>query len=50
MWKEQVPIDVDPTAAVIRLPERLTFMASVYVEEGMPSVDDACDRLRKSNQ
>ncbi|KAJ9480984.1 hypothetical protein VN97_g12529, partial [Penicillium thymicola] len=47
---EQVPIESpDLTAAVIRLPERLIFMASVYVEGGDASaLDDACDRLRKA--
>lgn len=45
---EQVPIESpDLTAAVIRLPERLIFMASVYVEGGdAAALDDACDRLR----
>ncbi|KAF4176666.1 hypothetical protein CNMCM8694_005650 [Aspergillus lentulus] len=34
------------TAAVIRLPERLIFMASVYVEGGNASaLDDACNHL-----
>jgi hypothetical protein len=47
---EQVPIESpDLTAAVIRLPERLIFMASVYVEGGdAAALDDACDRLRKA--
>lgn len=47
---EQVRIESpDLTAAVIRLPERLIFMASVYVEGGDTSaLDDACDRLRKA--
>ena len=47
---EQVAIESpDLTAAVIRLPGRLIFMASVYVEGGKPSaLDDACDRLRKA--
>ena len=47
---EQVPIEsLDLTAAVIRLPERLIFMASVYVEGGdAAALDDACDRLRKA--
>ena len=47
---EQVPIESpDLTAAVIRLPERLIFMASVYVEGGdTAALDDACDRLRKA--
>jgi hypothetical protein len=39
----------DLTAAVVRLPERLIFMASVYVEGGDASaLDDACDHLRKA--
>jgi exonuclease III len=47
---EQVPIESpDLTAAVIRLPERLIFMVSVYVEGGDASaLDDVCDRLRKA--
>jgi hypothetical protein len=47
---EQVPIgSPDLAAAVIRLPERLIFMASVYVEGGdAAALDDACDRLRKA--
>lgn len=47
---EQVAIESpDLTAAVIRLSERLIFMASVYVEGGDASaLDDACDRLRKA--
>ena len=47
---EQVPIESpDLTAAVIRLPECLIFIASVYVEGGDASaLDDACDRLRKA--
>lgn len=47
---EQVPIESpDLTAAVIRLPERLIFMASIYVEGGDASaLDDACDHLRKA--
>lgn len=47
---EQVPIESpDLTAAVICLPERLIFMASVYVEGGDASaLDDACDRLREA--
>ncbi|KAI3091337.1 hypothetical protein CBS147333_10307 [Penicillium roqueforti] len=45
---EQVPIESpDLTAAVIRLPEQLIFMASFYVEGGNASaLDDACNRLR----
>ncbi|KAJ5901449.1 hypothetical protein N7495_001977 [Penicillium taxi] len=47
---EQVAIESpDLTAAVIRLPERLIFMASVYVEGGDASaLNDACDHLRKA--
>lgn len=47
---EQVAIESpDLTAAVIRLPERRIFMASVYVEGGDASaLDDACDHLRKA--
>lgn len=44
---EQVPIESpDLTAAVIRLPERLIFMASIYVEGSDTSaLDDACNHL-----
>ncbi|KAI3277363.1 transcriptional regulator family: Zinc finger, CCHC-type [Penicillium roqueforti] len=47
---EQVAIESpDLTAAVVRLPERMIFMASVYVEGGDASaLDDACDHLRKA--
>lgn len=47
---EQVRIESpDLTAAVIRLPERLVFIASVYVEGGVASaLSDACDHLRKA--
>ncbi|KAJ5264436.1 hypothetical protein N7505_007229 [Penicillium chrysogenum] len=47
---EQVRIESpDLTAAVIRLPERFVFIASVYVEGGEASaLSDACDRLRKA--
>jgi hypothetical protein len=47
---EQVPIESpDLAAAVIRLPERLIFMALVYVEGGdAAALDDAYDRLRKA--
>jgi hypothetical protein len=47
---EQVAIESpDLTAAVIRLPERLIFMVSGYVEGGDASaLDDAYDRLRKA--
>ena len=50
MEAEQVQIESpDLTAAVIFLPERLIFMASVYVEVGNASaLDDACDRPRKA--
>ncbi|KAJ5963032.1 hypothetical protein N7501_007973 [Penicillium viridicatum] len=50
MEVEQVPIESpDLTAAVIRLPERLIFMASVYVEGwDAAALDDARDRLRKA--
>ncbi|KAJ5500659.1 hypothetical protein N7453_009710 [Penicillium expansum] len=45
---EQVPVgSPDITAAVIRLPERLILMASVYVEGGnVLALEDACNRLR----
>ncbi|KAJ5125944.1 hypothetical protein N7526_008121 [Penicillium atrosanguineum] len=47
---EQVRIESpDLTAAVIRLPERLIFMASVYVEGGdVSALKDTCDHLRKA--
>jgi hypothetical protein len=47
---EQVAIESpDLTAAVIRLPERLIFMASVYVEGGDASaLVCACDHLKKA--
>lgn len=47
---EQVPIESpDLTAAVIRLPERLIFMASVYVEgEDAQALRDTCNHLRKA--
>jgi hypothetical protein len=47
---EQVRIESpDLTAAVIRLPERRIFIASVYVEGGdVSALDDACDHLRKA--
>ena len=47
---EQVAIESpDLTAAVIRLPERLIFMASVYVEGGdAQALRDACNHLRKA--
>jgi hypothetical protein len=46
---EQVPIkSPDLTAVVIRLPERLIFMASVYVEGGdTQALRDTCVSLRK---
>ncbi|KAJ5921577.1 hypothetical protein N7454_009051 [Penicillium verhagenii] len=45
---EQVPVESsDITAAMVRLPERLVFMASVYVEGGnVSALDDACSHLR----
>lgn len=47
---EQVPIESpDLTAAIIRLPERLIFMASVYVEGGdAQALRDTCSNLRKA--
>ncbi|KAJ5543771.1 hypothetical protein N7494_005050 [Penicillium frequentans] len=47
---EQVAIESpDLTAAVIRLPERLIFIASVYVEGGdAMALDDACGHLRRA--
>jgi hypothetical protein len=47
---EQVPIESpDLTAAVIRLPGRLIFMASVYVEGGdAEALCDTCSSLRKA--
>ncbi|EED11619.1 hypothetical protein TSTA_108090 [Talaromyces stipitatus ATCC 10500] len=47
---EQVLIEsLDLTAAVIRLPERLIFMASVYVEHGdAQALRDTCNHLRKA--
>ncbi len=47
---EQVPIgSPDLTAAVVRLPERLIFMASVYVEGGdVQALRDTCVSLRKA--
>ncbi|KAF4230065.1 hypothetical protein CNMCM8980_005994 [Aspergillus fumigatiaffinis] len=47
---EQVSVESpDLTAAVIRLPERLIFMASVYVEGGdAHALRDACNHLRKA--
>lgn len=45
MWIESP----DLTAAVIRLPERLIFIASVYVEGGeVSALIDAYDHLRKA--
>ena len=39
---------LDLIAAVIRLPKRLIFIVSVYIEGGDTLVlDDACDHLRK---
>ncbi|KAJ5100792.1 hypothetical protein N7456_006844 [Penicillium angulare] len=47
---EQVAIESpDLTAAVIRLPERLIFMASVYVEGGdAAALEYTCNHLRKA--
>lgn len=47
---EQVRIESpDLTAAVIRLPERRIFIASVYVEGGdAAALDNACDHLRNA--
>jgi hypothetical protein len=47
---EQVPIESpDLTAAVIRLPGRLIFVASVYVEGGdAQALHDTCNSLRKA--
>jgi exonuclease III len=47
---EQLSIESpDLTAAVIRLPGRLIFMASVYVEGGdAHALHDACNHLRKA--
>ena len=47
---EQVPIESpDLTAAVIQLPERLIFIASVYVEEGdAQALYCTCNSLRKA--
>lgn len=47
---EQVSIESpDLTAAVIRLPERLILIASVYVEGGdAQALRDACNHLRKA--
>ncbi|KAK7582830.1 hypothetical protein V3481_012128 [Fusarium oxysporum f. sp. vasinfectum] len=47
---EQVPIDSpDVTAAVIRLPDRLVFTASVYVPGGdAQALQDICTKLRKA--
>ncbi|KAG7000436.1 Retrovirus-related Pol polyprotein from type-1 retrotransposable element R1 [Fusarium oxysporum f. sp. conglutinans] len=47
---EQVPIDSpDVTAAVVRLPDRLVFTASVYVPGGdAQALQDICAKLRKA--
>ena len=47
---EQVPIEsLDLTVAVIRLPERPIFIASVYVEGGNAlALDDVCNHLRNA--
>ncbi|KAJ0127742.1 Uncharacterized protein HZ326_29156 [Fusarium oxysporum f. sp. albedinis] len=49
---EQVPIDSpDVTAAVVRLPDRLVFTASVYVPRGdAQALQDICAKLRKAIQ
>ena len=37
---------LDITAAIVRLPERLIFMASVYIKGGnISALDDACNHL-----
>jgi len=50
MEMEQVPIESpDITAVVIRLPERLVLVVSVYVPGGDPqALRDTCDNLRKA--
>ncbi|RYC77732.1 hypothetical protein BFJ63_vAg19394, partial [Fusarium oxysporum f. sp. narcissi] len=47
---EQVPVESpDVTAAVIRLPDRLVFTASVYVPGGdAQALQDICTKLRKA--
>jgi hypothetical protein len=47
---EQVAVESpDVTAAVIRLPDRLVFTASVYVSEGdAQALQDICTKLRKA--
>ncbi|KAF6515789.1 hypothetical protein HZS61_004530 [Fusarium oxysporum f. sp. conglutinans] len=49
---EQVPIDSpDVTAAVVRLPDRLVFTASVYVPGGdAQALQDICTKLRRAIQ
>ncbi|KAF6525346.1 hypothetical protein HZS61_011141 [Fusarium oxysporum f. sp. conglutinans] len=49
---EQVPIDSpDVTAAVVRLPDRLVFTASVYVPGGdAQALQDICAKLRRAIQ
>ncbi|KAF6527839.1 hypothetical protein HZS61_008141 [Fusarium oxysporum f. sp. conglutinans] len=49
---EQVPIDSpDVTAAVVRLPDRLVFTASVYVPGGDgQALQDICAKLRRAIQ
>jgi hypothetical protein len=46
---EQVPIESpDMTAALIRLPERLVLVVSVYVQGiDIEALSEACDNLRK---
>jgi hypothetical protein len=50
MEVEQVPIkSPDLTAAVIQLPERLIFMALVYMEGGdAQALHDTCNSLHKA--
>src|SRR5438046_1726492 len=49
---KQVPIQSpDMTAAVIRLPDQLILVASVYVPGGdYQALQDTCDNLRKAVQ
>ncbi|EXK80483.1 hypothetical protein FOQG_15025 [Fusarium oxysporum f. sp. raphani 54005] len=48
--EEEVPVEsLDVTSAVIRLPERLIFMASVYVPGGdAQTLQDTCRKLGKA--
>ena len=52
MEAKQVPIQSpDMTAAVIRLPDQLILVASVYVPGGdYQALQDTCDNLRKAVQ